>query len=244
MPKNNPDHHDQDQRELNHDLESDHELQNDYQSYDDYETDYQDVDQDDIYEYEDADSFEDQPWEASFDEGNANHQFSRSARNQPDKEASKLSQVLLIVLALAALTPFILFYIIDGQRSNNDIEKRTQQQVMIKKNSEKEESSARESESASSSSSSQARSQREVASRDESISAASLPERTSTEAPAPPVAEPEPAPAPTGGTHTVQAGETLYRIAVNNGVSVEALMAANGISDPSTLSVGQVLVIP
>lgn len=45
-------------------------------------------------------------------------------------------------------------------------------------------------------------------------------------------------------THVVASGETLYRIALHYGVSVGQLMAANGISDPATLRVGQVLVIP
>src|SRR5258706_3747000 len=47
-----------------------------------------------------------------------------------------------------------------------------------------------------------------------------------------------------GQTHTVQAGETLFRIALNYGTTVEALMAANNIADPSLIYVGQVLVIP
>jgi lipoprotein NlpD len=45
-------------------------------------------------------------------------------------------------------------------------------------------------------------------------------------------------------THVVAPGETLYRIALHYGVSVGRLMAANGISDPATLRVGQLLVIP
>ena len=45
-------------------------------------------------------------------------------------------------------------------------------------------------------------------------------------------------------THTVVADETVYRIAKNYGISVGRLMAANNISDPRDLRVGQVLVIP
>jgi murein DD-endopeptidase MepM/ murein hydrolase activator NlpD len=44
--------------------------------------------------------------------------------------------------------------------------------------------------------------------------------------------------------HVVQRGENLYRIALHYGVSVEALMRANGIRDPRTLEVGQRLAIP
>jgi murein DD-endopeptidase MepM/ murein hydrolase activator NlpD len=45
-------------------------------------------------------------------------------------------------------------------------------------------------------------------------------------------------------THTVVAGETVYHIAQEYGVSVGRLMAANGLSDPRELRVGQTIVIP
>jgi len=48
----------------------------------------------------------------------------------------------------------------------------------------------------------------------------------------------------TAATHVVAPGENLYRIALHYGVSVGRLMAANRISDPAALRVGQVLVIP
>lgn len=44
--------------------------------------------------------------------------------------------------------------------------------------------------------------------------------------------------------HKVEAGETLFRIAKRYGVTVDTLQRANGISDPTTLRVGQILSIP
>jgi murein DD-endopeptidase MepM/ murein hydrolase activator NlpD len=44
--------------------------------------------------------------------------------------------------------------------------------------------------------------------------------------------------------HVVAAGDTIYRIANVYGVSEDSLMAANSISDPHDLRVGQVLIIP
>lgn len=46
-----------------------------------------------------------------------------------------------------------------------------------------------------------------------------------------------------GTTHVVQSGETLFRIALNHGVTVDALKQANGLVG-NTIYVGQVLVIP
>ena len=45
-------------------------------------------------------------------------------------------------------------------------------------------------------------------------------------------------------THTLQKGETLYSVSRLYKVPYEALVAANGISDPTKLKVGTVLLIP
>ena len=73
--------------------------------------------------------------------------------------------------------------------------------------------------------------------------------RATPRADAPPVVlaelrEPHPEPELLARRHTVAPGETLYRIALKHGVSVEALLAANGIKDPRSPVVGQELDIP
>jgi LysM repeat protein len=56
---------------------------------------------------------------------------------------------------------------------------------------------------------------------------------------------PPPPPPPTGGgTYTVRPGDTLNLIAQRFGVSLASLIAANGISNPNLIFVGQVLTIP
>lgn len=59
-----------------------------------------------------------------------------------------------------------------------------------------------------------------------------------------PTATPTPPPSPTPVTYTVRSGDTLYGIALELDVPLESLMAANGISETDTLSVGQVLIVP
>jgi LysM repeat protein len=59
----------------------------------------------------------------------------------------------------------------------------------------------------------------------------------------PPDNTPPPPPPATGGTYTVQGGDTLWAISQRFGVSVTDLMAANGLNS-TLIFVGQVLVIP
>lgn len=51
-------------------------------------------------------------------------------------------------------------------------------------------------------------------------------------------------PSPTPATYTVQPGDTLFHISRVLGIDMQAIMAANGITDPNTLAAGQVLRIP
>lgn len=61
-----------------------------------------------------------------------------------------------------------------------------------------------------------------------------------------PVATPTPSPTATPGvmTHTVSFGDTLFSIAQAYGVTMEAIAAANGLTYPYLIYVGQELVIP
>ncbi len=73
---------------------------------------------------------------------------------------------------------------------------------------------------------------------------------TSTEGEAPAeveetaVPDEEPAPLPENGIHVVQAGDTLFKLALLYGVTVDEIAAANGLADVDTLEVGQEIKIP
>ncbi len=56
---------------------------------------------------------------------------------------------------------------------------------------------------------------------------------------------PAPTPAPTPRTYTIQAGDTLFSIAVRHGLTLEQLLLANPeITNPDLVQIGQVLIIP
>lgn len=90
----------------------------------------------------------------------------------------------------------------------------------------------------------------------EAVVPAESPTEEPTEEPEPVEIEEEPvqpeaaepaAPAPAAGgtcTHTVQAGENLFRIALRYGTTYQALTEANGIANPNRITAGTVLTIP
>ena len=60
-----------------------------------------------------------------------------------------------------------------------------------------------------------------------------------------PTAKPvTPRPQSTAHVYIAQAGDSLSAIATRFGVSVQAIMSANGLANPNLVNVGQVLVIP
>lgn len=78
-------------------------------------------------------------------------------------------------------------------------------------------------------------------------STASIGAGTTRAAGAPLGADPPPPPPPsasTPGTYIVQPGDSLSGIAAKLGVSLQALIDANGITDPNLIYVGQALTIP
>ena len=51
---------------------------------------------------------------------------------------------------------------------------------------------------------------------------------------------------PVGGviTYTVEAGDTVGKLAVRFGSTIEAIAEASGLEDPGRIAVGQILTIP
>lgn len=76
--------------------------------------------------------------------------------------------------------------------------------------------------------------------------APATPTPSATPTPPPATPQPEPEPAPSGTVHVVAPGDTCYDIANTYGVTVDALLAANGLTeeDCSFIQEGDELVIP
>jgi LysM repeat protein len=70
------------------------------------------------------------------------------------------------------------------------------------------------------------------------------PRATFTPAPSTPIPTDSPTPTPTPILYVLKAGDSLWSVAWEYGVGLEALQEANDITDPRTLQIGQVLVIP
>lgn len=67
---------------------------------------------------------------------------------------------------------------------------------------------------------------------------------TATPKPATPAPTPTPTMTPTPILYTVQSGDTLLGIAIAYDIPAEAIQVANGIIDPRSLQIDQVLIIP
>ena len=74
--------------------------------------------------------------------------------------------------------------------------------------------------------------------------AAPLPLVRTPSPPSPPTATPPPSPTPAARIHVVGRGDTLSEIADKYGISVQALMKANDMTDPDKLSEGDKLKLP
>ncbi len=70
------------------------------------------------------------------------------------------------------------------------------------------------------------------------------PRATLTPAPSTPIPTNSPTPSPTPIIHVLKQGDSLWGIAWDYGVSLEALQKINNITDPRTLQIGQELIIP
>lgn len=204
---------------------------------------------------------QEEPWSRRFgeDENYQGQQYSRSARKSTKKEVAPLSKVLLFLFLALLIIPFATYYWHEQTKANPDPS--TPDQVMINKQNS---SSAQEDEVESNVADNQESRREEstadassVASTDESESIASMDEEESSqesivqeessdESSQEVVETPETDQTEDTGeyanTYTVQAGDNLYRIALNHGMDLEELKTVNGLTSDVAV-IGQVLKV-
>lgn len=198
----------------------------------------------------------DELWSRKFDddEGYTNGNYSRIERKKADKAISPVLKSLWIFLALFIILPTGV-YLWYSYNEQNNVEPPETEKVVVKESesneSQKEpesesseETEASESSQESEEESSETESETEAAvSQEESVesqesSVSQEPESTVSEESQPVESEES----ETTNTYTVQAGDNLYRIALNHGMTTEELKSMNGISSDS-VSAGTVLVV-
>ena len=165
---------------------------------------------------------EEQPWDRQFGEDTQKaRQYSRSARNSNGKAGAPLLSVLLFVFIVVVVSPLLFMMWFYWSSSKAEVKPRTADEVMLTKVVE---TTAAETTTAEAKSTETKANETTVTSTTVAPSDAARQqqrEQTSSEAQTQNGAY---------GTYTVQAGETLYRIAVNHGMDVGTLKSINGLT--------------
>lgn len=165
---------------------------------------------------------EEQPWDRQFGEDTQKaRQYSRSARNSNGKAGAPLLSVLLFIFIVVVVSPLLFMMWFYWSSSKAEVKPRTADEVMLTKVVE---TTAAETTTAEAKSTETKANETTVTSTTVAPSDAARQqqrEQTSSEAQTQNGAY---------GTYTVQAGETLYRIAVNHGMDVDTLKSINGLT--------------
>lgn len=171
-----------------------------------------------------------EPWSRKFgeDENLKSRQYSRSARNTKNKEVAPLLKVLLFLFLAILIIPFATIYL--NKQNQNTPAPKSAEQVMINKRV-----------ASSSVESSEETSSEEAESSSEVVESVTQPESAIVEVPSSSIApvvvetpvetikEPETATGTYNNSYTIKAGDNLYRIALNHGMTLDELMQANGL---------------
>ena len=162
---------------------------------------------------------DEQPWDRQFGEDTQKaRQYSRSARNANGKASAPLLSVLLFVFIVVVVSPLLFMMWFYWSSSKAEVKPRTADEVMLTKVVETTTAETTTVETtasttnANTTTSSSASRQQQNNQREQNT-----PETPTTQNGA-------------YGSYTVQAGETLYRIAVNHGMDVDTLKSINGLT--------------
>ena len=165
---------------------------------------------------------EEQPWDRQFGEDTQKaRQYSRSARNSNGKAVAPLLSVLLFVFIVVVVSPLLFMMWFYWSSSKAEVKPRTADEVMLTKVVE---TTTAETTTADAKSTETKANETSVTSTTVAPSDAARQQREQS------TSEAQSTQNGAYGTYTVQAGETLYRIAVNHGMDVGTLKSINGLT--------------
>ena len=165
---------------------------------------------------------EEQPWDRQFGEDTQKaRQYSRSARNSNGKAVAPLLSVLLFVFIVVVVAPLLFMMWFYWSSSKAEVKPRTADEVMLTKVVE---TTTAETTTAEAKSTETKANETSVTSTTVAPSDAARQQREQS------TSEAQSTQNGAYGTYTVQAGETLYRIAVNHGMDVGTLKSINGLT--------------
>ena len=165
---------------------------------------------------------EEQPWDRQFREDTQKaRQYSRSARNSNGKAVAPLLSVLLFVFIVVVVSPLLFMMWFYWSSSKAEVKPRTADEVMLTKVVE---TTTAETTTAEAKSTETKANETSVTSTTVAPSDAARQQREQS------TSEAQSTQNGAYGTYTVQAGETLYRIAVNHGMDVGTLKSINGLT--------------
>ena len=167
-------------------------------------------------------SKEEQPWDRQFGEDTQKaRQYSRSARNSKGKAGAPLLSVLLFIFIVVVVSPLLFMMWFYWSSSKAEVKPRTADEVMLTKVVE---TTTAETTTAEAKSTETKANETSVTSTTVAPSDAARQQREQS------TSEAQSTQNGAYGTYTVQAGETLYRIAVNHGMDVGTLKSINGLT--------------
>ena len=162
---------------------------------------------------------EEQPWDRQFGEDTQKaRQYSRSARNSKGKAGAPLLSVLLFIFIVVVVSPLLFMMWFYWSSSKAEVKPRTADEVMLTKVVETTTAETTTVETTASTTN--------VNTTTTSVSRQQNNQREQSTSETPTTQNQN----GTYGSYTVQAGETLYRIAVNHGMDVATLKSINGLS--------------
>ena len=181
------------------------------------------------------------PWETLFDDDRDDQgNLSRVATKKKRQGSSKLTWILAILLILVVLAP-IIYVKISGDQSRNGANLSNDRVVIQSTKKSSKVSKSKKSSKASKASKTSVASSQAASTQPSQAPSVTSQQEEQTSASAQPSEQASSSTA--GSSYTVQAGDNLYRIAVNHGMTLDELLQMNGMSAGSSIAPGTVLKV-